>query len=300
MRPSASAAKRLADGSALDRLELADNTIVCYSSDHGDHLSSHGYGKPADRWMHHSMRASKATPYEESAHIPFLIRWPGAINPGSRSAAFFGAIDFVPSLLGACGVPLPDGLQGRDISSLWRGEPALDATDLAPGADDSVFLRNMGNGWPGRLAWVGRWWGVRTERYTYARWFDHERGPWLFDRQEDPLETRNVVTPDRSAPWSRRWKPACIDGWRLPAILLNTADAGPGGLLTSGNAGPTPFAGRIGAPRDARLEFVAVVVKETRSGSARDRRVTVGDALVASRVGRSHAAPAPGAATELP
>ncbi len=70
---------------ALHRLELADNTIVCYSSDHGDHLSSHGYGKPADHWMHHSMRASKATPYEESAHIPFLIRWPGVINPGPEA-----------------------------------------------------------------------------------------------------------------------------------------------------------------------------------------------------------------------
>ncbi len=76
---------------------------------------------------------------------------------------------------------------------MWRSESAPDETDLAPGATDSVFLMNMGNGWPDRLAWVGRWRGVRTERYTYARWFDHERGPWLFDRQEDPLETRNMV-----------------------------------------------------------------------------------------------------------
>jgi arylsulfatase A-like enzyme len=55
---------------------LEDNTILCYSSDHGDHLSSHGYGKPTDKWLHHSKRASKATPYEESVHVPLILRYP--------------------------------------------------------------------------------------------------------------------------------------------------------------------------------------------------------------------------------
>lgn len=178
---------------ALDELDLADDTIVCFSSDHGDHLSSHGYGKPMDHWMHHSMRASKATPYDESAHIPFLIRWPGGTPPGSRSDAFMGSIDMVPGLLGACGVPLPEGLQGRDISPIWRGQAIPDETDETVGSSDSVYLMNMANGWPDRHGWVGRWRGVRTERYTYARWYNNERGPWLFDRQEDPLEKRNVI-----------------------------------------------------------------------------------------------------------
>ena len=177
---------------ALDRLGLAGDTLVCYSSDHGDHLSSHGYGKPMDGWMHPTMRASKATPYDESAHVPFLLRWPGVTPAGSRSAAYMGAIDIVPSLLGAAGVAVPEGLQGRDMSPVWRGQPAPPETDRTPGASDSVYLMNMGNGWPNRNAWVGRWRGVRTERYTYARWFGRERGPWLFDREEDPLEMRNI------------------------------------------------------------------------------------------------------------
>ena len=185
---------------ALGRMGLADDTIVCYTSDHGDHLSSHGYGKPYDRWLHHSMRASKATPYDESAHTPFLIRWPGVTPAGSRSRIFMGAIDLVPSLLAACRVTLPDGLQGRDVSSVWQGKVALDETDLTPGANESVYLMNMANGWPDRAAWVGRWRGVRTERYTYARWFDQERGPWLFDRQEDPLEMRNIVRAAEARP----------------------------------------------------------------------------------------------------
>ena len=69
---------------ALERLGIADNTIVCYTSDHGDHLSSHSYGKPTDNWLHESMRASKATPYEESIHVPFVVRWPGVTPTGTQ------------------------------------------------------------------------------------------------------------------------------------------------------------------------------------------------------------------------
>ena len=185
---------------ALAELDLEDDTLVCYSSDHGDHLSSHGYGKPMDAYMHWNLRASKGTAYDESAHVPFLVRWPGNTPAGSRSDVHMGAIDIVPSLLGACGVPLPDGLQGRDVSSVWRGEGAPDETDLTPGANDSVYLMNMANGWPMRPDWTGRWRGVRTSRYTYARWYDHEQGPWLFDREEDPLEMRNIVHSAEAKP----------------------------------------------------------------------------------------------------
>ncbi len=182
---------RLLEG--LKRLGVEDNTIVVYTSDHGDHLSSHGYGKPFDSWMHHSMRASKSTPYEESIHVPFVIRWPGHTPEGSRSDAFFGAIDLVPSLLGACGIPVPDCLQGRDVSTVWCGGSQPADPDYAPGGGDSAYLLNMANGWPNRYGWVGRWRGVRTDRYTYARWFENERGPWLFDREADPLEMTNLA-----------------------------------------------------------------------------------------------------------
>ncbi len=153
---------------ALERLGIADNTIVCYTSDHGDHLSSHSYGKPTDSWLHESMRAPKATPYEESIHVPFVVRWPGVTPTGTHSSAFIGAIDLVPTLLGACSVPLPEGLQGRDVSSVWRGEDAPPDTGKTPGGSDSVYLQNMAHGWPNRDGWVGRWRGVRTTRWTYC------------------------------------------------------------------------------------------------------------------------------------
>lgn len=230
---------------ALDRLGIDDTTIVCYTSDHGDHLSSHGYGKPFDHWLHESMRASKATPYEESIHVPFVVRWPDVMLAGSRSDAFMGAIDLVPSLLGACGVPLPAELQGRDLSGIWRGEEPPSDTGRTPGASESVYLQNMAHGWPNRDGWVGRWRGVRTERWTYARWFGNERGPWLFDRLNDPLEMVNLADSAEARPAleemeSRlhRWMEATHDPFEY-------GRRGPRGFLELGQefADPQKYAG---------------------------------------------------------
>ena len=58
----------------------------------------------------------------------------------------------------------------------------------------------MAHGWPNRHGWVGRWRGVRTERWTYARWYANERSPWLFDRLEDPLEMVNLANTTEARP----------------------------------------------------------------------------------------------------
>jgi arylsulfatase A-like enzyme len=178
--------------STLDRLGLAENTILCFSSDHGDHLSSHGYGKPMDTWMHYSMRASKATPYEEAAHIPFLMRFPPRVKAGSRTKAMFSSVDVMPTLLGLCGLDVPEGVQGHNLSYVATGE-------AGPPPPDSVYLQNMGPGWPNRGKWVGYWRGVRTERWIYARWHDNEREPMLFDLKNDPLEMQNLAGKDKYA-----------------------------------------------------------------------------------------------------
>ena len=147
------------------------------------------------------MRASKATLYEESCHVPFVVRWPNAIEAGTRTDAFFGAIDIVPTLLGACGVPLPEGLQGRDISSVWQGGEAPADTALHAWRIGSLSIYRI---WHtvGPIATVGLGAGAvcSTERYTYARWFANERGPWLFDRQEDPLEMINLANSAEARP----------------------------------------------------------------------------------------------------
>jgi arylsulfatase A-like enzyme len=171
---------------ALSTLGLADDTIVVFTSDHGDHLSSHGYGKPFDAWMHHTLRASKATPFEESVHVPFVLRYPARVRGNRRDGVPFSTVDVMPTLLGFCGVPVPETVQGRDLSPVFLGE-------ALPDKPDSVFLQIMGPGWPDREKWVGLWRGVRTPRYTYARWKDRGGMRLLFDRERDPYEMTNLI-----------------------------------------------------------------------------------------------------------
>jgi len=170
---------------ALDRSGLAEDTIVVFTSDHGDHLSSHGFGKPMDKWLPPYMRASKATPYDEAIHVPFIIRFPGRAPAGSRTGILLNTVDIVPTLLSLCGIETPETIQGADLSHAVVGKEGL--------TPDSVYLQQMGEGWPFRGEWVGFWRGVRTEGWVYARWKDDTLGPWLFDRENDPGEMRNLV-----------------------------------------------------------------------------------------------------------
>ncbi len=168
----------------LERSGLKENTILCYSSDHGDHLWSHGYGKCCDNWMPYNMHASKATPYEESVHIPFILSWPGRVEAGSTTDVLFSSVDVMPTLLSLAGVDIPEGVQGTDLS-----HAALQTDGPQP---DSVYLQILGPGWPTRDKWVGFWRGIRTNRWTYARWFD-TGDVLLFDRESDPYEMTNLA-----------------------------------------------------------------------------------------------------------
>ena len=167
----------------LDENGLRDNTILCFTSDHGDHLYSHGYGKEPDGWLPMNKRASKATPYDESIHVPFLMRYPDGIPAGSRTDVLFSNVDAMPTLLGMVGLQPPAEVQGVDVSSHALGQ----------GGDepDSVYLQILGRGWPHRDPWVGIWRGIRTKSWMYARWEDGD--VWLFDRENDPLETRQLA-----------------------------------------------------------------------------------------------------------
>jgi arylsulfatase A-like enzyme len=164
---------------------LREDTIICFSSDHGDHLSSHGYGKPDDMWLHHSKRASKATPYEESIHVPFIMSYPKGIAAGKTTDVLFNSVDVMPTLLSLAGIDTPKGVQGQDLSHAIHGEEGQHP--------DSVYLQILGPGWPNRgHRWVGFWRGLRTQRWVYARWF--ESGDiWLFDRENDPYEMTNLA-----------------------------------------------------------------------------------------------------------
>ena len=83
----------------LDKAGLARNTIVVYTSDQGFFLGDHGL-------------FDKRFMYEESIRMPFLVRWPAGIKPGTRSDALALNIDFAPTFLEAAGLPVVGGHAG--------------------------------------------------------------------------------------------------------------------------------------------------------------------------------------------
>jgi arylsulfatase A-like enzyme len=102
----------------LDEKGLSENTMVIYTSDQGFFLGEHG-------WY------DKRFIYEESFQMPFLLRYPKKVKPGSVNKDMVCNVDFAPTWLELAGVPAPNYMQGRSILPLCEGETPSDWTDLA-------------------------------------------------------------------------------------------------------------------------------------------------------------------------
>lgn len=93
---------------ALDRLGLAGDTLVLFTSDHGDSLGEHGLFR-------------KTIPYDEATRVPLIARWPGRIPAGAVSDGLFHSVDIAPTLLALAGAAaLPDA-QGYDLTGALLG-----------------------------------------------------------------------------------------------------------------------------------------------------------------------------------
>ena len=152
----------------LDDTGLAKNTVVIYASDQGWFLGEHGWFDK--RWM-----------YEESLRIPFLVRWPGVIKPGSVNKDLVQNLDVAQTLLDAAGVAAPDEMQGRSIVPLLEGQTPDDWRH-------SIYYHFYAN-----EAWhkVPRHYGVRTDRFKLIHFY--QLGEWeLYDMKEDPEEMLNL------------------------------------------------------------------------------------------------------------
>ncbi len=151
----------------LDALDLSDDTIVLFTSDHGDMLGSHG-------------RIYKRQPWEESIKVPGILRWPGKIKP-QQPAGLFTTVDMAPTLLDLCGIPVPDTMTGRSLKPMLLGESA---------GPDTAFFQIFGPcNWQDVPA---GWRAIRTQRYLYARFAGK---PWvLYDLRNDPYQTTNLVS----------------------------------------------------------------------------------------------------------
>ena len=162
----------------LDQNQLSENTIVIYSSDQGFYLGEHGwYDK---RWM-----------FEESLKMPFLVRWPGKIKPGTRSQALIQNIDYGPTFLDIAGADIPEAMQGRSLKPLFEN-----GGGRTPDWRDAIYYAYYENA---AVHAVPIHDGIRTARHKLM--YFPRNGEWnLFDLITDPHEMKSVHQETAYAP----------------------------------------------------------------------------------------------------
>jgi len=150
----------------LNKEGLADNTIVVYASDQGFYLGEHGWFDK--RWI-----------FEESLRTPMLVRWPGKAKAGLVNSDLVSLLDLAPTFLTAAGVPVPAGVQGKDLSGVLQGQTPADWRK-------SFYYHYYE--YPGPHS-VHRHYGVVTERYKLVHFYEKDVDYWeLFDRKTDSKE----------------------------------------------------------------------------------------------------------------
>jgi iduronate 2-sulfatase len=156
---------------ALDRLKLADHTIVVLWGDHGYLLGEHG------QWMKQSL-------FEESARVPLIIAAPGAKGKGQGSPRVVETIDIYPTLADLADLARPDNLAGTSL------RPLLEHPQQA--WDRPAFTQVQRGKFPGR--------SVRTQRWRYTEWDHGHKGVELYDHDNDPREFENLAADPKFAP----------------------------------------------------------------------------------------------------
>ncbi|HTU25734.1 MAG TPA: sulfatase [Pirellulales bacterium] len=159
---------------ALERLGLADNTVVVLTSDHGYHMGEHGL------WQKMSL-------FEESARVPLLIAVPGTTAPGGVAQSPVSQVDLFPTLAELCGLKTPDNLQGQSLVSALKDPQVVGRgwaiTQVVRGGEANRFFG----------------YSLRTPRWRYTEWDEGRKGRELYDHDADPHELTNLTDrPDHA------------------------------------------------------------------------------------------------------
>ncbi|MBX7257686.1 MAG: sulfatase-like hydrolase/transferase [Candidatus Hydrogenedentes bacterium] len=156
---------------SLASSDVADNTVVIYTSDHGENMGEHGL------WWKNCM-------YESAAHIPLIVSWPARWRGGQRRAQVCSLVDVVQTIVALSGGATPNDWNGHSML------PLLDAND-APWKDMAVseyYAHNVASGYA----------MIRTGHFKYvyhtAPDADHPSQRELYNLQEDPGEFRNLAS----------------------------------------------------------------------------------------------------------
>ncbi len=154
----------------LEKAGLAENTIIVYSADNGYHFGNRGL---SGKWSH----------FEESIRVPLIIADPRVADAqrGKVSDAMALNLDLPSTFLDWAGVTVPDRYQGRSLRPLVEAEKPADWRTES--FHEHFAVRNR----------IPAWEGIRTEKFKYARYFDHDY-EFLHDLKNDPDELKNLAT----------------------------------------------------------------------------------------------------------
>ena len=165
----------------LDELQLADDTIVIFTSDNGPWMPAAGSKGAWKRRYNGGMRGRKAEVDEGGMRVPLFVRWPGHIRPGTTIPQIAAHVDLFPTLLELCDVPMPQTLPQDGVSLV----PLLDGR-AADWPDRMIFTHQNRFGetqmTPG---------SVRTQQY---RLVNRGTGYELYDMIADPGQKANIAT----------------------------------------------------------------------------------------------------------
>ncbi|HEX4883699.1 MAG TPA: sulfatase-like hydrolase/transferase [Casimicrobiaceae bacterium] len=170
---------------------LAQDTLVVYTTDHGDQLGERGL------WWKHTL-------YEDSVRVPLVMRWPGRLPAGERRAQVCDLLDVAATMVEALGGPaLPHG-HGRSLLGVAR--------DARAAWTDEVFVEHCTDTVP---AWTG---GRATQQRmvrsgTWKLVYSHGHPPQLFDLASDPHERRDLAQDPLHAATRDRLLARVLEGW---------------------------------------------------------------------------------------
>jgi iduronate 2-sulfatase len=170
---------------ALDDLGLERETVVVYTSDHGDNLFEHGL-------------IQKHCFYEGAVAVPLIVANPELLPAGRECLSLASLIDLFPTLLELGGLDAPPTLEGRSLVAAARGGGAS--------PDEAVFSEFYGFGVPTRMIRTPEW------KYIHAQ----DGAALLFDARNDPSETRNLAGEGGCEAVRRELKARVLSGWEFP------------------------------------------------------------------------------------
>ncbi len=154
--------------------QIKENTIVVYASDQSYFTGEHGF-------------AEKRFMYEEAMRMPFLIRWPKKIKPGTRITELIQNIDYAPTFLDAAGLETPKDMQGKSFLKIASGDKDITWRK-------AIYYHYYDHGKHN----VPRHDGIRTERYKLINFYTEDKYEF-YDLETDPNEMVNLYNDEKYA-----------------------------------------------------------------------------------------------------